>query len=284
MSKGGRRSASALSTAGLDALARWLPGPASSEHLEEARRSLAEGNYYAVLRALRRLVPIEDAQRPRADDAPACAAKVNRPAGTPASSSLRAIASELSGGGTRACQSSSLFLCSSRTADGARPVIAAQMSMKSPYRSVRAPSTLLANTIAFDSPQATWSPGPGNVVASAPLWLTFDQGVVPGDPPRALVDQFGPHVTWVVSVPTDGVFGNFYCQAINAEALHRARPGMVVIGRYSLDFADLSNERIAPEDQLHKSLEADSIILYTEALLCSPAQCCLGLFVPLNRA
>jgi outer membrane protein assembly factor BamA len=39
-------------------------------------------------------------------------------------------------------------------------------------------------------------------------------------------------------------------QAINAEALHRARPGMAVIGRYSLDFADLSNERIAPEDQL----------------------------------
>ena len=39
-------------------------------------------------------------------------------------------------------------------------------------------------------------------------------------------------------------------QAVNAEALHRMRPGTVVIGRYSLDFADLSNERIAPADQL----------------------------------
>jgi putative spermidine/putrescine transport system substrate-binding protein len=32
--------------------------------------------------------------------------------------------------------------------------------------------------------------------------------------------EFEANVTWVVSVPTDGVFGNFYCQAINAEAPH----------------------------------------------------------------
>jgi outer membrane protein assembly factor BamA len=39
-------------------------------------------------------------------------------------------------------------------------------------------------------------------------------------------------------------------QAVNAEALHRLTPGTALIGRYSLDFAELSNERIAPEDQL----------------------------------
>jgi putative spermidine/putrescine transport system substrate-binding protein len=32
--------------------------------------------------------------------------------------------------------------------------------------------------------------------------------------------EFEANVTWVVSVPTDGVFGNFYCQAINKDAPH----------------------------------------------------------------
>jgi outer membrane protein assembly factor BamA len=39
-------------------------------------------------------------------------------------------------------------------------------------------------------------------------------------------------------------------RAANAEALHRLTPRIALIGRYSLDFAELSNERILPEDQL----------------------------------
>jgi outer membrane translocation and assembly module TamA len=39
-------------------------------------------------------------------------------------------------------------------------------------------------------------------------------------------------------------------RAANAEALHRLTPRVAIIGRYSLDFAELSNERILPEDQL----------------------------------
>jgi hypothetical protein len=44
--------------------------------------------------------------------------------------------------------------------------MAAQMSMKSPYRSVLAPSTEFAKTIAFDSAQATCSPRFGRASAS----------------------------------------------------------------------------------------------------------------------
>jgi putative spermidine/putrescine transport system substrate-binding protein len=32
--------------------------------------------------------------------------------------------------------------------------------------------------------------------------------------------EFTGQITWEVGVPTDGVFGNFYCQAINATASH----------------------------------------------------------------
>jgi flagellar biosynthesis repressor protein FlbT len=70
-------------TAGLDALEKWLPAFAAVEHLDEARAALAEGNFYAVLRALRRLVPVEDAQHVRAEPAP-CARVATPGAGTPA--------------------------------------------------------------------------------------------------------------------------------------------------------------------------------------------------------
>ena len=32
--------------------------------------------------------------------------------------------------------------------------------------------------------------------------------------------EFAGQITWKVTVPTDGVFGNYYCQAINADAPH----------------------------------------------------------------
>jgi flagellar biosynthesis repressor protein FlbT len=67
---------------GLDGLGRWLPGGAAREHLDEARVALGEGNFYAVLRALRRLMPIEEAQHLRGETA-ACA-KVSPGAETPA--------------------------------------------------------------------------------------------------------------------------------------------------------------------------------------------------------
>jgi flagellar protein FlbT len=76
-------SASQQLTSGLDGLRRWLPGGDAREPLDEARAALLEGNFYAVLRALRRLVPIEEAQRVRGDT-PACAKAVMPGAGTPA--------------------------------------------------------------------------------------------------------------------------------------------------------------------------------------------------------
>ena len=59
-------------TTGLDGLRKWLPGCAAGEHLDEARAALGEGNFYAVLRALRRLVPVEEAEHARGEAA-ACA-------------------------------------------------------------------------------------------------------------------------------------------------------------------------------------------------------------------
>jgi flagellar protein FlbT len=69
---------------GLDALAKWLPGIAAGERIAEARKALCEGNFYAVLRALRQLLPIEETQRPGSAGTPACSKKTSRPAGTPA--------------------------------------------------------------------------------------------------------------------------------------------------------------------------------------------------------
>ncbi|CAB4790909.1 unannotated protein [freshwater metagenome] len=46
-------------------------------------------------------------------------------------------------------------------ANGTRPTIAAEISKKSPYRSVRAPNTEFAKTIAFDSAQAICVPNAG---------------------------------------------------------------------------------------------------------------------------
>ena len=68
-----------------DALAELtgsLPDRAAGEHLDDARAALAERNFYAVLRALRRLLPLEEGQRGCAGEAPSCA--VRRGAGTPA--------------------------------------------------------------------------------------------------------------------------------------------------------------------------------------------------------
>jgi flagellar protein FlbT len=68
---------------GLESLGKWLPCGAAREHLDEARVALGEGNFYAVLRALRRLMPIEEAQHVRGES-PACAKAASPRAETPA--------------------------------------------------------------------------------------------------------------------------------------------------------------------------------------------------------
>ncbi len=67
----------------LDGLRKSLPNCAAGEYLDEARAALGDGNFYAVLRALRRLVPIEEAQGARSEPA-ACANAAIPGAGTPA--------------------------------------------------------------------------------------------------------------------------------------------------------------------------------------------------------
>ncbi len=70
-------------TSGLDGLRTWLTGFAAGEHLDEAHAALGEGNFYAVLRALRRLVPMEEAEKARGEPT-RCAKLATRGAGTPA--------------------------------------------------------------------------------------------------------------------------------------------------------------------------------------------------------
>jgi flagellar protein FlbT len=67
----------------LDKLSASLPTFSAREQLDEARAALAERNFYAVLRALRRLLPIEEGRADCTDEAPDCA-RVRRGAGTPA--------------------------------------------------------------------------------------------------------------------------------------------------------------------------------------------------------
>ncbi len=76
-------SASGQLSDALDRLAGASPGLNGDGHLDEARSALAEGNHYAVLRALRRLLPIEGEHRTCADESQSCV-KVTRGAGTPA--------------------------------------------------------------------------------------------------------------------------------------------------------------------------------------------------------
>jgi putative spermidine/putrescine transport system substrate-binding protein len=66
----------------------------------------------------------------------------------------------------------------------------------------------MGNFIPVDATPATVSSG------QTPVTIDWDYLQL------AYGEEFEANVTWVVSVPTDGVFGNFYCQAINAEAPH----------------------------------------------------------------
>ena len=84
--------------------------------------------------------------------------------------------------------------------------------------------------------------------------------------------EFEANVTWVVSVPTDGVFGNFYCQAINAEAPHPFAARLWQEFLYSDEgqllwlkgfthparFQDMSERGVIPQDLLDQLPPAQS--------------------------
>ena len=84
--------------------------------------------------------------------------------------------------------------------------------------------------------------------------------------------EFEANVTWVVSVPTDGVFGNFYCQAINAQAPHPFAARLWQEFLYSDEgqllwlkgfthparFQDMSDRDVIPQDLLDKLPPAQS--------------------------
>jgi putative spermidine/putrescine transport system substrate-binding protein len=84
--------------------------------------------------------------------------------------------------------------------------------------------------------------------------------------------EFEANVTWVVSVPTDGVFGNFYCQAINAEAPHPFAARLWQEFLYSDEgqllwlkgfthparFQDMSDRGVIPQDLLDQLPPAQS--------------------------
>jgi putative spermidine/putrescine transport system substrate-binding protein len=56
---------------------------------------------------------------------------------------------------------------------------------------------------------------PGSILqGETPITIDWDYGQL------AYSDEFAGQITWEVSVPRDGVFGNYYCQAINKEAPH----------------------------------------------------------------
>jgi putative spermidine/putrescine transport system substrate-binding protein len=69
----------------------------------------------------------------------------------------------------------------------------------------------LANSGNFIAVDAT----PGSVAkGETPITIDWDYLQI------AYGDEFAGQITWQVSVPTDGVFGNYYCQAINKDAPH----------------------------------------------------------------
>lgn len=84
--------------------------------------------------------------------------------------------------------------------------------------------------------------------------------------------EFAGQLTWVVSVPTDGVFGNYYCQAINATApnpfaarlweefLYSDEGQLLWLKGYShpVRFQDLSDRGVIPQELLDALPPAES--------------------------
>ena len=121
----------------------------------------------------------------------------------------------------------------------------------------------LANAGNFIAVDAT----PGTVASGeTPITIDWDYLQI------AYGDEFAGQITWQVSVPSDGVFGNFYCQAISATAPHpfAARlwqefcysdEGQLIwLKGYShpARFEDLSAQGAIPQDLLDKLPPAES--------------------------
>jgi len=121
----------------------------------------------------------------------------------------------------------------------------------------------LANAGNFIAVDAT----PGTVASGeTPITIDWDYLQI------AYGDEFAGQITWQVAVPTDGVFGNFYCQAISATAPHPfagrlwqefcySDEGQLIwLKGYShpARFEDLSARGVIPQDLLDKLPPAQS--------------------------
>jgi putative spermidine/putrescine transport system substrate-binding protein len=116
------------------------------------------------------------------------------------------------------------------------------------------------NFIAVDATPAT--------VANGQTPVTIDWDYLQ----TAYGDEFKSNITWKVVVPSDGVFGNYYCQAINKDAPHPFAARLWQEFLYSDDgqllwlkgythparFQDLSDRGVVPDDLLAKLPPAES--------------------------
>lgn len=102
---------------------------------------------------------------------------------------------------------------------------------------------------------------PGSVVqGETPITIDWDYLQI------AYGDEFAGQITWQVSVPTDGSFGNYYCQAINGTAphpfaarlwqefLYSDEGQLLWLKGYShpVRFDDLSSRGVIPQELLDK--------------------------------
>ena len=95
--------------------------------------------------------------------------------------------------------------------------------------------------------------------------------------------EFKSNITWEVTVPSDAAVGNFYCQAINAEAPHPFAARLWQEFLYSDEgqllwlkgfshparFQDLSDRGVVPQELLDALPSAD---LYTDVQFPTPEQ------------
>jgi putative spermidine/putrescine transport system substrate-binding protein len=118
----------------------------------------------------------------------------------------------------------------------------------------------LGNYIAVDATPATVANG------QTPVTIDWDYLQI------AYGDEFKSNITWKVTVPSDGVFGNYYCQAINKDAPHPFAARLWQEFLYSDEgqllflkgfahparFQDIADRDAVPQDLLDKLPPAES--------------------------
>lgn len=129
----------------------------------------------------------------------------------------------------------------------------------------------LGNYIPVDATPATVANG------QTPVTIDWDYLQI------AYGDEFKSNITWEVTVPSDAVVGNFYCQAINAEAPHPFAARLWQEFLYSDEgqllwlegfshparFQDMSDRGVIPQELLDKLPSAE---LYAEVQFPTPEQ------------